>query len=147
MVRVFKKWKSSPRAFPGFCYLSRELNCGGSAPNGMAVWGASFSFPGLVALLCHALSISWRRSLLQENVILFLFPACLHPPLPPLFLFFFFFFCFCLFLHRKKKFLDTDQDDIYKFGVNLAPGSAQSWREGLLQRSELPRYLSSTVKK
>lgn len=54
--------------------------------------------------------------------------------------------CLFLFLHRKKKFLDTDPDGIYKFGMNLAPGSVQSWIEGLVQRSELSRYLSSTVK-
>lgn len=57
-----------------------------------------------------------------------------------------FFFLFSFFTERKT-FLDTrPTHGIYKFGVNPASGSAQSWRVDLLQRSELSWYLLSAVK-
>lgn len=93
--------------------------------------------PGLVAAPCYALSVSLRSSLARK---LGFVPLPNLPSSSPPLLFLF------LFLHRKKKFLATDPNGIYKSGVNLAPGSARGWREGLVQRSELSGYLSSTVK-
>ena len=82
----------------------------------------------------------FEKAILKENFILFLFLNIILI----LSLSFFFFSFLKNFLNTKKKqFLDTRlTHDIYKFGVNPAFGSTQSWRVDRLQRPESVWYLS-----
>ena len=80
----------------------------------------------------------FEKAILKENLILFLFLNIILI----LSLSFFFFFLLKKFF-KHKQFLDTRlTHDIYKFGVNPAFGSTQSWRVDRLQIPESLWYLS-----